>query len=286
MNASPRVFVLGASGMIGRNLTAANPDWIKIDFDQPHVMDLASYDVAARLPDYFRSGDRVVFCAAISKPNICENEPGLCWRVNVASTGALIERMLDRGVRVIFFSSDLVFDGSGDSYGEEDAHAPVGVYGKTKSAIEQRFWGEAHFKVARLSYVLSTTDAFSSQLIDHARTGQHFSVFDPLLRSVVYVGDLVVCIENLVASFDDIHYGIINCGGPTLASRKDMVDAFLRASGRSIPMSFVRPGPEFYKLRPERINLRTERFNEVLGRPPKSLDEAYTAILGNLSKLA
>ncbi len=73
-----------------------------------HVLNLAednfTYDY-----DTLKMGDTVAFTAAISEPSVCAKQFDLAVKVNVESTGEFIQQALDRGCKVIFLSSDVIW---------------------------------------------------------------------------------------------------------------------------------------------------------------------------------
>lgn len=54
------------------------------------------------------------------------------WRVNVTATADIAEICRKNGKKMLYLSTDYVFDGTKDSYTEEDAPNPLSWYGKTK----------------------------------------------------------------------------------------------------------------------------------------------------------
>lgn len=64
--------------------------------------------------------DFVVFTAAVSGPDKCAADFDVCWKINVEGTISFIHKALDKGCRVLFFSSDAVFGNiPGHIYTEE-----------------------------------------------------------------------------------------------------------------------------------------------------------------------
>jgi len=88
----------------------------------------------------FRS---VLNCAGNCALRACELDTRLAWRTNVEGLLNLISIIVDREVRLVHLSSDLVFAGRDDNprdwpgYHEQHAPDPVTVYGKTMVAAEQ-----------------------------------------------------------------------------------------------------------------------------------------------------
>jgi dTDP-4-dehydrorhamnose reductase len=77
--------------------------------------------------------DAIVNAAAYTHVDKAEDEPNLARTVNAESVGVLAEYARARGIWLIHYSTDYVFDGvSTASYTEADATNPLGVYGRTK----------------------------------------------------------------------------------------------------------------------------------------------------------
>ena len=53
--------------------------------------------------------ETVFIIAAVSSPDICTNEFDYAWKVNVTKTKELINILLSKGLKIIFFSSDTVY---------------------------------------------------------------------------------------------------------------------------------------------------------------------------------
>jgi dTDP-4-dehydrorhamnose reductase len=80
----------------------------------------------------------VLDCAGNCALKSCELDPEMAWRINVEGVRNLLEICLDRQVRFVHLSIDLVFSGTnGGGHVETDPTDPVTVYGKTMVAAEE-----------------------------------------------------------------------------------------------------------------------------------------------------
>ncbi|MGZ5018027.1 MAG: dTDP-4-dehydrorhamnose reductase [Methylobacter sp.] len=82
--------------------------------------------------------DVIVNAAAYTAVDKAESEPDLSRTINALAPGLLAEEAQRSGAWLIHYSTDYVFDGSGDKpWSETDPVAPLSIYGKTKLAGEE-----------------------------------------------------------------------------------------------------------------------------------------------------
>lgn len=139
-----KTLVIGGTGLVGNALVrawAASGSEVAAatyhchpspEFRQLDMQDAAAVDrVVAEL------GPEVVAVPA-ANPHVdyCELHPAETRRVNVDGTLNVARAAARAGARMIFFSSDYVFDGLKGSYKEEDAVSPINEYGRQKAEAE------------------------------------------------------------------------------------------------------------------------------------------------------
>lgn len=76
--------------------------------------------------------DTVLLAAAMTDVDECERDPARAERINAKVPGVVAEACASQEARLIYFSTDFVFDGTAASVTEEDTPNPLGVYGRTK----------------------------------------------------------------------------------------------------------------------------------------------------------
>lgn len=131
------VWVTGAGGLIGSYLirTAAEfaPEW-KVRPLTRHDLDLTDHTAVRELYSVERP-TVIIHCAGLTKSPVCEAQPELARKLNVEVTGMLCAAAGDH-TRLVFLSTDLVFDGRRGNYSEADPPNPLSVYGQTKLQAE------------------------------------------------------------------------------------------------------------------------------------------------------
>ena len=151
----------------------------------------------------------VVNAAGYVRVDDAEREPDACLRVNAEGPAILAQSCARRGVALLTFSSDLVFDGAGvNPYVESDAVAPLNVYGRSKALAEARVL-KAHPSslVIRTSAFFGPWDEYNFVTIAlrQLAAGHTFVAAEDSIVSPTYVPDLVNTTLDLLI---DGEYGL------------------------------------------------------------------------------
>ena len=132
-----RVWITGAGGLIGSALLesapAAVPAW-KISGTTRRQVDLTDATAVEKM-FYALRPTLIIHCAAMTNTPACDREPARARAVNVDATRHLVE--LAKGIRFVFLSTDLVFDGRDGGYDETAAVNPLNFYAETKAEAER-----------------------------------------------------------------------------------------------------------------------------------------------------
>jgi len=146
-----KAWITGAGGLIGSYLARSAPACAPHLVVRPLTraqLDLLDFN-AVRQQFRDDAPDLVIHCAALSKSPECQKHPDLAWKLNVDLTATLAD--LARQIPLLFFSTDLVFDGHTGNYDETSPTNPSGVYGQTKVAAEKIILANPRHTVIRTS---------------------------------------------------------------------------------------------------------------------------------------
>lgn len=88
--------------------------------------------------------DWILHCAAITNVDFCENNLELAREVNVTATAELAQTATRCGARLLYISTDSVFDGHVGGYSEEDVPDPLNYYARTKLEAEKHVLEHCH----------------------------------------------------------------------------------------------------------------------------------------------
>lgn len=155
-----RILLTGSTGQAGGALLPLLRERADIVAPLREQFDLSRPDELAGKLDSINP-DLIINPAAYTAVDRAEDERELAFRINAESPGAIAQWAAPRGVPLVHFSTDYVFDGSGDRPWREDSSpAPLSVYGQSKLAGDQAIAeaGALHV-IARTSWVYAATGA-------------------------------------------------------------------------------------------------------------------------------
>lgn len=125
------------------------------------------------------SPDVVAICSAYPHVDGCEKDPERSLRENVGTVRTLIEATRGAQTKLVFYSTDHVFDGTHNPYGESAAVNPPSVYARHKRQAEELLLARGNALVARTAWVFGAElrrKNFAYQVISRARAGEPLSV--------------------------------------------------------------------------------------------------------------
>lgn len=209
--AARKTLVLGANGQLGRALRADYGDDPSVEFVTRDEVDLAGdLETAIRWQDY----DTIINAAAYTAVDDAETPGGRAdaWAVNVTGVAALARIATARGLMLVHFSSDYVFDGTSESpYQEDDPIAPLGVYGQTKAAGDQLVATVPRHYLLRTSWVIGDGHNFVRTMLSLAERGVDPSVVDDQYGRLTFTSELARAIRHLTTT--GAPYGTYNVTG-------------------------------------------------------------------------
>lgn len=150
------IWITGAAGLIGNYLVQTAPAQTAVLGITRKELDLTDFAAVKNL--FGQSKPKaVIHCAALSRSVDCQANPALARKINVELTSLLAD--LAAEVPLIFFSSDLIFDGQTGNYDEAAKPNPLSIYGETKVAAEQIVLANPKHTVVRTSLNGGTSTA-------------------------------------------------------------------------------------------------------------------------------
>jgi len=140
--------------------------------------------------------------AAVARPATCAADPTASARINVTQTVALAERLITRGIYVLFLSTNQVFDGLTPNVPVEAPMAPVSEYGRQKARTEEVLRGyidrSAPVGILRLAKVVSPQSPLLQNWRATLAAGGPIHAFSDMTMAPVPISDVAYAVEALL----------------------------------------------------------------------------------------
>lgn len=185
--------------------------------------------------------DAVIHAAAMSNIDWCEKNRREALAVNAESSAFLAALCRDSGCRMVFVSSDMVFDGKTGRYAESDPVHPVNYYGETKCLAETDLGRNCPDSVCARAALIYGAPAFGGTSFTHQMTlslqsGREVSLFTDQYRSPISAVNLAQALLELV---DMPFTGVLHLGGPERIGRYEF--GLILAELNGFPKSLLKP---------------------------------------------
>ncbi|KKR55415.1 MAG: dTDP-4-dehydrorhamnose reductase [Candidatus Curtissbacteria bacterium GW2011_GWA1_40_24] len=198
-----KILIVGANGQLAFDLIrifSGNYEILKADSGNFDVADKIATEsfIKNHAPNI------VINTAAYHKTEECELNPEKSFAVNAIGAFNVAKAAKEVGAKIVFISTDYVFDGGKKYFTESDAPNPLNVYGASKLA------GENLTKIANEDYFIIRTswlfgihksgkgNNFVTLMLEKAKNGENIKVVNDQFGSPTYTYDLALKIRELI----------------------------------------------------------------------------------------
>lgn len=283
-----RSLLIGASGQLGQALSSAFPPGYEIieavcRHARPgqltvDLADRASIWAALRETE----ADLILIAGAMCDVDLCELEPGACYRINAMGPQVVAEYARENGGRVVLFSTDHVFDGSTEAYGEYDPVGPLNAYARSKVLAEAvvRQLIPDRYLVIRTSWLYGPDPRrrnFVLRLVDRMIAGESVVVPADQWGSPTYTGDLAEA-TRFLAEHD--HAGTFHATGPEFIDRASFAQRICRHFGLDESWIVPKPTSELGQAarRPLRVRLDCGKLGATASGKFRGIDSGLVSL--------
>ncbi len=163
-------------------------DYLAVDKDE---MDITDRDQVMKVICEYHP-DVIFHCAAWTAVDKAEDMDRACYQVNVIGTKNITDASLEIGAKILYMSTDYVFDGTKDGfYTESDKVNPMSVYGKTKYEGEEEVRRNPRHYITRISWVFGINgNNFIKTMLKLSESHEKVNVVDDQIGTPTYTVDL------------------------------------------------------------------------------------------------
>lgn len=284
---SRKIVVVGAGGNIGywvamglaksHEVVPVAHDFVPPELSGAVQLDITRTDDVVRLFAATRPS-AVVNLAAMADPDACQKNPALARKVNVDGAANVAHACAEVGARLIYYSSDLVFDGKKSFYTENDTPNPLSIYAETKLRGEMDSLEINPGKTAILRTAIvygkgsGKRPSFTELMIEKSRAGVSIQAFTDQYRSFLYVEDSANAVAGII---DRDLAGVYHAAGDERMSRYEFMLMLFKRMG--LPQETLVPAKMAGVLgvapRPADCSLSSEKLKRDTGWRPTPMGD-------------
>lgn len=188
-----RFLITGCKGQLGYDIARelekrGYTDYLAIDKEE---MDITNKEEVNKVILGYKP-DVIFHCAAWTAVDKAEELSEACYNVNVIGTRNIVDASIEINSKIIYMSTDYVFDGKKEGlYVEDDKVNPMSVYGKTKFEGEEEVRRNPKHYITRISWVFGINgNNFIKTMLRLSENHKELNVVDDQIGTPTYTVDL------------------------------------------------------------------------------------------------
>ena len=253
-----KFFITGANGQLGYDVKRELLERGYTDILAPtkEELDIRNEDAVKKMIREYHPS--VIFhCAAYTAVDKAEEEREKCYQVNVLGTKYLTEAAKEIDAKMIYISTDYVFDGTKDGiYQVEDKTTPINYYGQTKYLGETFVSKYDNHIIVRISWVFGIHGKnFIRTMLKLAESHQELNVVCDQIGSPTYTKDVA---ELLVKMFLSNVKGLYQVTNEGYCSWYELAEFIFKESRKKVKLHPILT-KDYKTLAPRPLNSRMSK---------------------------
>lgn len=234
-----KVLVTGVKGQLGfdvvNELLKRGHEAIGVDIEDMDITDEESVNCVIKAA----APDAVIHCAAYTAVDAAEDNVDICRKVNATGTGYIAKVCKDLDIKMMYISTDYVFNGQGTRPWEpDDVREPLNIYGQTKYEgellVEETL---DKFFTVRIAWVFGVNGKnFIKTMLNLGKTRDKLTVVADQIGSPTYTYDLA---RLLVDMIETDKYGRYHATNEGLCSWYDFACEIFKQAGMNVSVEPV-----------------------------------------------
>jgi len=233
MKKKPRVLITGGRGLLGANILkhlSKQNNYKLVSIGRTTINSKSCFNVICDITERDSvldldtlKPDLIIHCAAMTNISYCEQHPDAAYQTNALGSEHIAQLAKKVNAKLIYISTDAVFDGLKGNYTETDQPNPVHAYGKTKLQGEQAA-SQTHENIIVIRTNLFGKNLFNNNLsfietiLKNLSQDIEYHAFYDVIFNPLYVINLI---EYIMKLYHLDAKGIYHIGSSEVMSRYD-----------------------------------------------------------------
>ena len=288
-----KILGTGLDGLVGSRIVELLGD--KYEFENLSIstgIDITDRDTVL---EKIKNSDASIVFHLAAKTNVdgCEldkplGEKGDAWKINVLGTQNVADGSLESNKKLIYISTDFVFDGTKDAYNEKDAPNPINWYAKTKFEGEKIVQSlRTPWIIVRIAYPYRanfTKLDFFRAILKRLQEGQSVAGVTDHIFTPTFIDDIAFALDALIKNSSE---GVFHVVGSQNLSPYDAVVLIAKEFNLDISKVSQTKRAEFFRdraPRPFQLRLKNDKISK-LGVRMRTFEEGLKEVKKQMDKL-
>ena len=288
-SAKTKLLITGVSGLLGNNLAyyfkdkyeilgLYNSHPVIIDGIRTGECDITCKDSVIRVINEFNPSI-ILHCASITDIEQCERDKDIAEKINVLSTTYLTKSVIDQDVKLVYISTDAVYDGVRGGSSESDKVNPLNFYGRSKYEGELEIAKKENaliFRTNIFGWNIQNKKSLGEWVLDELQSNRRIKGFKDACFSSIYTLEFARIID--IAIRKDLS-GIYNCGSADSCSKYEFATKIADCFG--FDKALISPTSiddfDFQAERGKRLDLNVNKLQRKLDYRFPTVDQSIEA---------
>lgn len=234
-----RFLVTGVNGQLGYDVVKELKRRGYLDVLAPSRME---FDITDRehMQKYIQEKrpDVIFHCAAYTNVDQAESNQEVAYQVNVDGTKNIVDMAKEIDAKVVYISTDYVFDGEKDGYYDVfDQPNPKSVYGRTKFLGEEEVRKYAKHFIVRVSWVFGINgNNFVKTMLKLSQAKTGVNVVSDQIGSPTYTVDLARLLVDIAKTEE---YGLYHATNEGVCSWAEFASTIFKVNHKNVKVNYI-----------------------------------------------
>ncbi|MFC1508548.1 SDR family oxidoreductase [Candidatus Omnitrophota bacterium] len=281
-----RLLIIGASGALGSRLysDAIKKKWdvlgtyYSYECEELIYLDLEDKKSIDKVFDFFKP-EVVLLAGGLTNVDLCEENPALAEKVNISGTLYVAKKTKEHNARLVYVSTDYIFNGENGPYHEDDIPSPINVYGRTKLEAENIIRANLEdYLIVRTSQLYGGDDQkknFAVKIVLNMRNNKKIYAADDFYSTPIYAGSLS---QSIIELIERSYRGVLNIAGEDFINRYSYVNriADIFNLEKSLINKVALNDLHLKAMRPPKGGLKIDKVRKIMNSSLMTMREGLT----------
>lgn len=289
INPRRKLLITGVSGLLGNNLAyyfKGRYEVLGLYYSYPvdiggintEKCDVSDEGSIKKIINEF-SPSVIIHCASLTNIDQCEADKNHTKKINVLSTRNIVSNTAEKDIKLVYISTDAVYDGIKGNFSESDRVSPLSYYGVSKYEGEMEIKKAADYLIFRTNifgWNIQDKKSLGEWMLEGLKSNKEINCFKDVYFSSIYTFEFARVID--IAIREDLN-GTYNCGASDMCSKYEFAEKIADCFG--LDKKLIKPISidefDFKAKRGKQLTLNVDKLQKKLNYKLPSINQSVEA---------